>query len=149
MPAIRAAMPAARLRIVGRGDDLPRLQSISYKLGLANVVEFLGYVSDRQLAVELSVCRLFALPSRKEGFGLVFLEAMAHGRPCLGARAGGIPEVIDNKTGVLVEYADVPGIAAAATAALQREWNEERILAHAREFSYSPFKQRLAALLAS
>jgi glycosyltransferase involved in cell wall biosynthesis len=95
----------------------------------------------------LRTCRLFALPSKKEGFGLVFLEAMAHGRPCLGARAGGIPEVITPDTGVLADYGDVPAIAAACIAALQRDWHEPTILARAQAFSYSPFKARLASLL--
>ncbi len=147
MPAIRAAIPGARLRIAGRGDDLPRLQTMRHQLGLADAVEFLGFVSDRRLTDELRACRLFALPSKKEGFGLVFLEAMAHGRPCLGARAGGVPEVITKETGVLVDYGDVPGIAAAAIAALQRDWDESAILRRAQEFSYSPFKDRLAKLL--
>src|SRR6202042_2997696 len=137
MPAIRAAVPGARLRLVGRGDDLPRLQSLVYQLGLANAVDFLGYINDRQLAAELSACRLFALPSKKEGFGLVFLEAMAHGRPCLGARAGGIPEVITDETGGLVEYGNVAGIATAATAMLQRDWDVAAILQRAQSFSYS------------
>jgi glycosyltransferase involved in cell wall biosynthesis len=147
MPAVRAAIPDARLRIIGRGDDLPRLQTLAYQLGLTNAVEFLGYVNDRQLATELSNCRLFALPSKKEGFGLVFLEAMAHSRPCLGASAGGIPEVINATTGVLVEYGDVPGTARSAIAALRREWSEPAILDRVREFSYSPFVARLATFL--
>ncbi len=147
MPAIRGAMPEARLRIVGRGDDLSRLQSLAGKLGQANAVEFLGYINDRQLAIELSLCRLFALPSKKEGFGLVFLEAMAHSRPCLGARAGGIPEVITPESGVLVDYGDVPGIATASIDALRHSWDESAILRRAEEFSYSPFKERLAKLL--
>jgi glycosyltransferase involved in cell wall biosynthesis len=147
MPAIRAAIPEATLKIIGRGDDLPRLQTLRNKLGLTKAVEFLGYVNDKRLDAELRACRLFALPSEKEGFGLVFLEAMAHGRPCLGARAGGIPEVIDADTGVLPEFGDVPGIASAAIAALRREWNEEKILNRVRHFSYSHFKERLASLL--
>jgi asparagine synthase (glutamine-hydrolysing) len=147
MPAIRAAIPNATLRIIGRGDDLPRLQMLRNQLGLASAVEFLGYVNDKRMDAELRACRLFALPSEKEGFGLVFLEAMAHGRPCLGARAGGIPEVIDADSGVLAPFGDVPGIAAAAIGALRREWNEEKILNRARHFSYSPFKDRLASLL--
>jgi glycosyltransferase involved in cell wall biosynthesis len=147
MPAIRAAIPGARLRIVGRGDDLARLQTLRHQLGLADAVEFLGYVPDRRLTEELRTCRLFALPSKKEGFGLVFLEAMAHGRPCLGARAGGVPEVITPDTGVLVEYGDVPAIASAAISALQRTWDEAAILRRAKEFSYSPFKARLAKLI--
>jgi len=147
MPAIRAAIPAARLRIIGRGDDLPRLQSLTDKLGLADAVESLGYVTDRQLADEFSTCRLFALPSKKEGFGLVFSRQWRAGRPCLGARAGGIPEVINDDTGVLVEYGNVAAIAAAAIEALDRTWEENKILERARQFSYSPFKARLTKLL--
>ncbi|MBI5771129.1 MAG: asparagine synthase (glutamine-hydrolyzing) [Verrucomicrobia bacterium] len=147
MPAIRAAIPAAQLRIVGRGDDLSRLQALRARLGLANAVEFLGYVDDNRLDHEFHHCRLFALPSGKEGFGLVFLEAMARGRPCLGARAGGVPEVITPETGVLVDYGDVPGIAAACTSSLARAWSEPAILARAGDFSFSKFTARLAELI--
>ncbi|HYP18200.1 MAG TPA: asparagine synthase-related protein, partial [Opitutus sp.] len=108
MPAIRARLPAATLRIVGRGDDLPRLQQLRDRLSLGAAVEFLGYLDDRRMREELRSCSLFALPSKKEGFGLVFLEAMANGRPCLGVRAGGVPEVVTADTGSLVEYGDVP-----------------------------------------
>lgn len=147
MPAIRAAIPGATLRIVGRGDDMARLQSLRSQLGLGTAVEFLGFVNDKRLDAELRACRLFALPSEKEGFGLVFLEAMAHGRPCLGARAGGIPEVIDAESGVLAAVGDVPGIATAAIEALRRDWREETIMNRARHFSFAPFKERLAGLL--
>ncbi len=149
MPAIRASIPHATLRIVGRGDDFARLQSVRNQLGLASAVEFLGYVDDKRLDHELQRCRLFALPSKKEGFGLVFLEAMAHGRPCLGARAGGVPEVISPETGFMVEYGDVPALATAAIEALRHDWDENQILARAREFSYEPFKRKLAFQLAS
>jgi glycosyltransferase involved in cell wall biosynthesis len=147
MPAIRAAIPGAVLRVIGRGDDLEWLRSTASGLVPGDAVQFLGYVDDQRLTAELRDCRLFALPSKKEGFGLVFLEAMAHGRPCLGARAGGVPEVITPETGLLVEYGDVPGIAAACAEALRRDWDENAILARARAFSYSPFKLRLASML--
>jgi asparagine synthase (glutamine-hydrolysing) len=149
MPAVLAAVPNARLRIIGRGDDLPRLQALRDKRALGTAVEFLGFVEDDRMAKEFDGCRLFALPSEREGFGLVFLEAMAHGRPCLGARAGGIPEVITDETGMLTAYGDVPGLAQAIIAALGRSWDENLILTRARHFSYSPFRERLASLLAS
>jgi asparagine synthase (glutamine-hydrolysing) len=149
LPAIRAALPAVQLRIVGRGDDLPRLQALRDRLGLGPAVAFLGFLDDARMRDELRSCSLFALPSAKEGFGLVFLEAMANGRPCLGARAGGIPEVITEASGVLVNYGDIPAIAAASIAALQRTWDEEAILARARHFSYSQFKAHLASLLSA
>jgi glycosyltransferase involved in cell wall biosynthesis len=147
LPAIRLAIPDATLRLAGRGDDVPRLKALAARGGAGDAVHFLGYVPDDELGREIAQCRLFALPSRNEGFGLVFLEAMARGRPCLGARAGGIPEVITADTGVLVNPGDISGIATGAIGALQRDWSAEVILARAREFSYSPFRDRLASLL--
>ncbi len=149
LPAVRAAVPGARLRVIGRGDDLPRLQALRDRAGLKDAVDFPGYVDDARLSAELNTCRLFALPSDREGFGLVYLEAMAHGRPCLGVSAGGSPEVITPATGVLVGPGDGPGLAAACAAAMSRPWDTAAILARARDFSYSPFKAQLASLLAA
>lgn len=150
MPAVRSVIPGATLRVVGHGDDLARLQSLARQSDwLAQGVEFPGYLDDRQLSAEMRRCRLFALPSEKEGFGLVFLEAMAHGRPCVGVTAGGIPEVVTAKTGVLAQYGDVSALAAACIAALHHRWDESSILARATEFSYSRFNHRLQALLAA
>jgi phosphatidylinositol alpha-1,6-mannosyltransferase len=147
LPAVRAAIPDAQLRIVGRGDGMPGLQALARRLKMERVVEFTGYRSDADLRRDFEKCRLFALPSEKEGFGLVYLEAMAHGRPSLGARSGGVPEVITEETGVLVEYGDVPGMASAIIAALNKEWNVESLLERARFFSFEVFKERLALLL--
>jgi glycosyltransferase involved in cell wall biosynthesis len=146
MPAILRGEPKARLRIVGRGDDQTRLYELARSLRVATSVEFAGFVTDDKLQSEFDRCRLFALPSEKEGFGLVYVEAMAHGRPCLGARAGGTPEVITSETGVLVAPGDVAAIASAALAALQRDWDESAMLERARHFSYSQFRARLASL---
>jgi glycosyltransferase involved in cell wall biosynthesis len=149
MPAVRAELPGARLRIVGRGDGLPRLQEEARRLAPAGGVEFAGFVSDGGLREEFASCRLFALPSEREGFGLVYLEAMANGRPCLGARAGGVPEVIDADTGVLVDYGDVPAIGAAIVAAIRRAWSLQALARRAEFFSYLRFKERLASLLST
>jgi phosphatidylinositol alpha-1,6-mannosyltransferase len=147
MPQIRQEIPVARLRIVGRGDDLPRLQAIAKKLRLADAVRFLGYVNDTDLRREIRDCRIFALPSQREGFGLVYLEAMAQGKPCVAARSGGVPEVLSPETGVLTEYANIPALAQACIHALRREWDGEAIAARANTFSYSRFRARLGSLL--
>jgi glycosyltransferase involved in cell wall biosynthesis len=148
MPEILAAEPNARLRIVGQGNDLPRLQSLARKQGnLGTTIEFLGGVDDKQLAQELRDCRLFALPSEREGFGLVYLEALGQGRPCLGARAGGVPEVLSEDTGILVEFGNVPAIAAGCLEGLRRPWDERALLARADLFSYQRLKERIASLL--
>jgi glycosyltransferase involved in cell wall biosynthesis len=75
-------------------------------------VRFLGYVPDDELARAYSECDLFVVPSVYESFGLIYLEAMAHGKPTIGCRAGGIPEVVeDGETGCLVPPEDVPALA--------------------------------------
>lgn len=148
LPEILRARPNTRLRIVGRGSDLARLQQLARDQSVVHAVDFLGFVSDEQLRDEFSRCALFALPSAKEGFGLVYLEAMTHGKPCIAAAAGGAPEVITPECGLSVPYGDIGQLAAGCLHALGQAWNERAIRAHAETFSYSQFQQRLASLLA-
>jgi phosphatidyl-myo-inositol dimannoside synthase len=143
LPVVRKTLPDVRLKIIGRGDALDELKELASTLNLQGLIEFTGYLDDDKLRAALQSCSLLALPSCKEGFGLVFIEAMACGTPCLGANAGGIPEVITEDTGVIVEYGDVDRIAQGCITALQKQWDPEPILERARYFSYSSFKERL------
>lgn len=148
MPAILASAPATKLRIVGRGDDRPRLHQFARDLGIDAAVEFAGYVDDRQLRHEFARCTVFALPSEKEGFGLVYVEAMAHGKPCIAANAGGAPEVVSPESGLLVPYGDITALAAACTTSLATTWDADAIRACAQRFSYQEFRHRLHRLIA-
>ena len=75
-------------------------------------VHFLSGLSYAQLAACYGACELFALPSRGEGFGLVYLEAMACGKPVIGGAHGGAPEVIeDGVSGYLVQHGDAVQLA--------------------------------------
>jgi glycosyltransferase involved in cell wall biosynthesis len=143
LPAVRQAVPGARLRIIGSGADLHRLVALARERGVADAVEFAGFVDDKKLREAYRDCTLFALPSFGEGFGLVFLEAMARGKPCLGARAGAVPEIIDQTSGVLVGYGNVPEITTQMVGALQQQWDSSAIKARAARFSYPVFKDRL------
>jgi phosphatidylinositol alpha-1,6-mannosyltransferase len=148
MPEIRRKVPNATLRVVGRGDDMKRLQNLRDHCNLGSAVQFLGYVNDDEMAEQMRGCRLFALPSKNEGFGLVFIEAMANGRPCMGASDGGVPEVISVETGVQAPFGDIPKIAEACIEGLNREWSGKAILERAESFSYSHFRRRFFSLLA-
>jgi len=143
LPAVRAAVPAARLRIVGTGSDLPRLRRLAGGSAASAAIEFTGCIDDPALRAAYRDCALFALPSPKEGFGLVYLEAMAQGRPCLGVRAGGVPEVIDDTCGVLVDDRDDAQLAAKLVWALQQPWNPAQIRGRAARFSFPVFKENL------
>lgn len=108
---LRARDVPVSLSVVGRGDDLGRLEGIRDSLGLKDEVEFLGAVPDAKLDALFQSCDVFAMPSKGEGFGLVFLEAMRYAKPCIGGNHGGTPEVIDHgDTGFLVDYGDVESL---------------------------------------
>ena len=147
LPSIRQEFPFARLRVVGEGDDVPRLTALAAGRGVTSAVEFAGAISDEALRTEYATCDLFALPSRKEGFGLVYLEAMTYGKPCLAARAGGAPEVINETVGQLVDYGDIPALAAAVADLTRHPRDSEVVRRHAAAFAFPLFQQRLAAAL--
>jgi len=100
------------LSIVGDGDDRERLQNLMCALRLSGDVTFYGRLSDKKLIDRYKACDVFAMPSRKEGFGIVFIEAMRFGKPCIGGNHGGTPEVIEHGVnGYLVEHGDVNQLA--------------------------------------
>ncbi|MBU5674448.1 N-acetyl-alpha-D-glucosaminyl L-malate synthase BshA [Paenibacillus brevis] len=100
----------AKLLFVGEGPDLPKIQWKIREMGLENKVHFLGKQDD--IAQVISMADLLLLPSEKESFGLVALEAMACGVPTVGSIAGGIPELITHgETGYLAPIGDVDAMA--------------------------------------
>jgi glycosyltransferase involved in cell wall biosynthesis len=116
----------AVLRVVGTGPDLARLERRARELGLGRRVEFLGHVAFDRLAGEYRRADIFCLPSRQEGFGIVFLEAMAAGLPIVAARAAAVPELVsDGESGILVAP-DNPGDLAAALDRLLSDPEERR-----------------------
>ena len=91
------------VEIIGEGSERTRLESVSAELGIAERVHFLGRQSRQQVAAAMGRCTIFALPSRYEGLGCVYLEAMSTGRAVIGCRGQGIAEVIRHgSTGLLV-----------------------------------------------
>lgn len=149
MPAVCRQFPTAKLRIVGTGDDLERLQLLALQYKVGSAVVFIGSIADCHLAREYAGCSLFALPSRCEGFGLVYLEAMIRGKACIGARAGGTTEVLTPETGRLVEYGDIPSLAEAIIDLLRNPCDAAVVRRHASSFAFHHFTTKLAAALAT
>ena len=107
LPEIVEVIPDVHYVIVGDGDDRPRLEQLTKELGISSNVTFAGAVKG-ELTNYYRMCDVFVMPSRKEGYGIVFVEAMALGKPVVGGRHGGTPDiVIDSQTGYLVEYGDL------------------------------------------
>ena len=111
---LAATIPSVHLAVVGSGDDLARHEQLARELGVSNRVRFFTGLSRAQIAACYSRCVVFALPSTGEGFGFVFLEAMAFGKPVIGAAAGGVPDIVEHqKNGLLVPPNDLAALAAA------------------------------------
>jgi glycosyltransferase involved in cell wall biosynthesis len=92
--AISKDFPSLSLEIIGHGPEQERLQALAQQLGIGERVRFLGRQPRRAVADAMRRCTVFALPSRYEGLGCVYLEAMAVGKPVIGCRGQGIAEVI-------------------------------------------------------
>ena len=109
------AHPSLRLVVAGEGDDRPRLEAEARRLGVADRVTFTGFVTDATLTALYERCAALVMPSSGEGFGLVYLEAMRAGKPCI-ALAGSAAEeiVVDGVTGVLTRPGVEPLAAAVA-----------------------------------
>ena len=123
LPQVLARAPAVRYVVAGDGDDLPRLRALAARLGVAHATVFAGAPPDRDLPGYYDACDLFVMPSRREGFGIVFTEALACGKPVVAAAAGGAPDaVLDGGLGRLVEPGDVDATAQAVLDFLAGGW---------------------------
>lgn len=147
-PSVRRQVPDAQLWVVGTGDDRNRLESKAASLGESDHIFFLGGVSDEKLSELYRTAAVFAMPSRQEGFGLVYLEAMWHGLPCIGSTADAASCLIDDTCGRLVPYGDAKATASAIEELLldpsKRECSGEAARKRSNEdFSFDRFAQEL------
>jgi glycosyltransferase involved in cell wall biosynthesis len=92
--SLSAEFPHLRCEIIGDGPERSRLEALAAELKIGDIVTFPGRQSRKQVAAAMRKCTLFALPSRYEGLGCVYLEAMSSGKPTIGCRGQGIGEII-------------------------------------------------------
>src|SRR4051794_26416282 len=105
--AFAAVKRDAVLRIVGSGPERERLEQLAHTLGLSHRVHFLGHLPFSALVAEYRNATIFALPTEQEGFGIVFLEAMASSVPIVATRVAAVPEVVaDGVTALLANPGD-------------------------------------------
>jgi len=119
--SLGSEFPELTLEIIGSGDELSRLQALAKELGIAGRVHFLGRQTRNQVAEAMQRCTVFALPSRYEGLGCVYLEAMSVGNPVIGCRGQGIAEIIRHGTNGFLVGADNERELALAIAMLLRD----------------------------
>lgn len=97
MQQLGASFPQLRCRMIGEGPDRARFEALARELGIAQRVRFEGRKSRAAVADAMRACSVFVLPSRYEGLGCVYLEAMACGKPVVACRGQGIDEIIEHE----------------------------------------------------
>jgi glycosyltransferase involved in cell wall biosynthesis len=123
LPQIRAHIPNIHYIIAGKGDDRLQLERFIHQHKLQDCVTLAGYVPDSELVDYYNLCDVFAMPSKGEGFGIVYLEALACGKPILaGNRDGAVDALCQGKLGALVDPDDIDAIAQTLIAMLQKQY---------------------------
>ena len=154
-PAIRARVADAQLVLAGGGDDVLRMKAAAADESFGGSVHVLGFVPDDDLELLYRRAAIFALPSSGEGFGLVYLEAMARGLPCVALRESAAADIVaDGETGCLVPARQPDALAGVLTSLLRDRDRRAAMGASARarvaaEFSRTRFEQRAIAALAA
>jgi phosphatidylinositol alpha-1,6-mannosyltransferase len=153
MPALIARVPDAQLIVAGDGNDIDRLRALARRGGAGQSILFAGFVPPASRDALFGRCRLFAMPSRKEGFGLVYLEAMQFAKPCIASRIdAGSEVVVDGSTGLLVDPADQNALLQAIAGVLEddklaRHMGQNGFERLNRHYRFVHFRQRLQQCL--
>ncbi len=155
LAACAPACPTTQLVIVGEGEERVSLQALAQTLGLADRVHFVGFQPHPTLSRWYQAADIFVLPSWAEGLSISLLEGMAAGRPVVASQpeSGAHDAVEPGVTGLLTPYGDVPALAQALTALLERPAWAQQLGAQARQraetaFNWGPIARRTLAVYA-
>jgi phosphatidyl-myo-inositol dimannoside synthase len=153
LPQIAEVFPQVKYLVIGRGDDQPRLAQLAKDLGVSSRVVFAGFIPTEQLMAHYHLADAYIMPSQ-EGFGIVYLEAMACGVPVLsGDDDGSADPLQDGKVGWRVPHRNPDAVAAACIEILKgedqrcdRQWLREQAIAN---FGMDAFQKQVFSLVKS
>jgi phosphatidylinositol alpha-1,6-mannosyltransferase len=157
LPQILQSLPQVKYVIVGTGEELTSLTTLAQELGVQDSVVFAGIVPDQELAAYYAACDVFIMPNRQigsdiEGFGMVYLEASAAGKPVVGGKSGGTDDaILSDVTGLRVDGNSSVEIANAIIDLLSTPDKAKAMGMHGRqrverEFTWDTVVQRTRAL---
>lgn len=157
LPEIRRQIPNVHYILVGKGGDQPRIEQLIAQLNLQDCVTLAGFIPDEEISNYYNLCDLFAMPSKGEGFGIVYLEALACGKPTLGGNQdGAIDALCHGELGALVNPDDLGEITANIMQILQKKYplpilyQPEQLRNKVIEnFGFDCFQQRLSKIMSS
>jgi glycosyltransferase involved in cell wall biosynthesis len=157
LPRIREQFPDVRYVLGGRGPDRARVTSLVAQHRLEETVILAGYIPEHELSAHYNLCDVFAMPSKGEGFGIVFLEALSCGKPVVaGNKDGSADALLNGRIGLLIDPDDPAQIADAIIQILSRRDSAEAIKEGQRfrreaiaAYGYPHFVERLREIVES
>jgi glycosyltransferase involved in cell wall biosynthesis len=136
--------------ILGGGPLRRRLEKQVRDSGLGQNVSLVGPKPHDDIPIWINACDLLVLPSLRESFGVVQIEAMACGKPVIATRNGGSEEiVISDEYGLLCNPGNSKDLADTLLAGLEKEWNSKKINSYAQQFDYGKIKQEYNSIFKS
>jgi len=151
---ISNVIPNLKYIIVGSGDDAERIKELIRKHHLEGKVILTGFITDEEIVAYYNLCDVFVMPSKGEGFGIVFLEALACGKPVIaGNKSGSVDAVLKGDVGILVDPDNLTQIKEAIVNVLSgncdprlldKEYLRNRVCS---EFGFDKYKERLGTIL--
>lgn len=154
MPSIIKKIPEAMYLVGGTGDDIPRIKKLVKEMRLENYVMFTGFIPNEELIDYYNAADVFIMPSTKEGFGTVFIEALACGKPVIAGDSDGSRDALLNgKLGILIDPLDIDEITRTVIQVLKnkapkwlydREYLRKKVL---EVYGYEKFKENTVKLL--
>ncbi len=145
LPEVKKIFPSIHYLIVGGGEDEAYLQNVAYECGVADHVVFAGKIPDSELSAYYEACDVFVMPNRQigediEGFGMVYLEAGAAGKPVIGGTSGGTSDaIVDGVTGFRVDGESLCDLQAAIVKCLGDPQKAKRLGENGRQRVFQEF----------
>ena len=147
-------MSNIKLQILGDGPDEKKLKDLAKELKVDDIVQFLGHIEPEYVYEYLTVADIFVRPSRSEGLGSSFLEAMGAGLPIIGTKMGGIPDFLkDGETGLFCKVDDPKDLAEKIKKLMMDEDLARRIAENGRrlvleKYDWNDIAQRMEEIFA-
>lgn len=122
LPTVIKIIPNLKYLIIGGGDDVANIMRLAKKLGVKDYLVLTDFIAHEELPSYYNLCDLFIMPSKQEGFGIVFLEALACGKPVIAGNKDGSKEaLLDGKLGLLVDPDDINQISETIIKVLKKD----------------------------
>jgi len=148
--------PGVRYVIAGSGSDMPRMRKLIQDYQLRDCAILAGFVADREIPDYYNLCDVFVMPSTGEGFGIVFLEALACGKPVIAGNLDGSREaLVDGELGILVNPHDTEELSEVITKVLRKDVDPRFLDGNflrqsaIRHFGIERFREKIRKILSS